>query len=100
MQPDLWSTALQLGIGGLSVAGIIYVSLKHTQTTREIQQDFLRTLDSRADKHEAAMTERESSLRQVEMSVRSMLTEQITKNTVALLDVTKVLGQVIRKLEN
>lgn len=88
MPTEFWSAGLQLGIGGLSVAGIIYVSLKHSDTTAKMQRDFL-----------SALKEREDSMRQVETSVRNMLTEQITKNTVALIDVTRVLGRVVRGLD-
>lgn len=98
--PSIWSTALQLGIGGLSVAGIIYVSLQHAKTQRDSQSQFLRALESQQEKHATIMEKREESMRQLENSFRTNLTEQLTKNTVALLDATKVLGRVVRHLDN
>lgn len=99
MSGDLFSTALQLGIGGLSVAGIIYVSLQHSQTVRELQDAFLKQLDERADKHERAMHEREVALRSVEAEVRTTLTGQIMQNTTTLADVAKLLARVARHLD-
>lgn len=96
---DLFGTALQLGIGGLSVAGIIYVSLQHSKMMKAMQDAFVHTLDQRSDKHESALRERESAMRGLEASVRAGLTEQLTKNTVALLDVAKLLGRVARHLD-
>ncbi len=99
MPTELFSSAIQLGIGGLSVAGVIYISIMHGKTMKEVQAAFLKTLDERTDKHEAALQERENTLRSVEKSVRDSFTEIITKNTVALLDATKILGRVARHLD-
>lgn len=96
---DLFSSAIQLGIGGLAVAGVIYVSLQHAKTVQTLQTYFLKAIDERADKHEKSMSEREIALRNVEVTVRNSLTEQLTKNTVILLDVAKLLSKVARHLD-
>lgn len=97
--PSLWGAALQLGLGGLAIAGLVYVSVKTSETQKKSQDAFLKALDDRADKHEKAMAERESALRSVEHDVRKNLTDQLTQNTVTLQDVAKVLGRVARHLD-
>lgn len=97
--PD-WITVLpNLSIGVIAVLGLAYVSLKHAQTQKTSQDLFIRTLDERADKHLVALEKREDAMRSLETSVRQSMTEQITKNTVALADVAKVLGRVVHHLD-
>ena len=88
MSSDLLTILPNLSIGVVSIIGLIYVVTQ-----------FLKALDERADKHEAAMARREEAIRNIETSVRASLTEQITKNTVILMDVAKVLGRVVRHLD-
>ena len=97
--PSLWSTALQLGIGGLSVAGIIYVSLTHSKTSKETYKEFLHQMQETAQRHAVSMMERETAMREVEKNIRTTLAEQIVKNTTALVDATRVLGRVVRHLD-
>jgi hypothetical protein len=84
-----------LSIGVVSIGGLVYVVAA-----------FLKALDARADKHDAALKERESRLRNVEEQVRVTLTEHITQAAVALRENaaimnqnTRVLERVVRKLD-
>ena len=88
MSPELLSVLPNLSIGVISIGGLVYVVLQ-----------FLKALDSRADKHEKAMNEREASLRNVEESVRVTLTEHITQASVALRENTRILERVVRHLD-
>lgn len=88
MSPDFLSILPNLSIGVVSIAGLVYVVLQ-----------FLKALDNRADKHEKAMAERETSLRAVETDVRRFLTDQLSQNTIALQENTKVMGRVVRHLD-
>ena len=78
-----------LSIGVVSILGLIYVTLK-----------FLKTLDSRADKHERSMQEREEALRRVEADVRESLYTHLSESTGALRENTKILSRVITHLDN
>ncbi len=78
-----------LSIGVVSIGGLVYVVIK-----------FLEALDQRADKHERAMQERETSMRNLEMSVRTTLTDHLTQASIALSENTKVLARVIRHMES
>lgn len=91
---------LQLGIGGVAVVGIIYITLNNEKNSSVRERLFVDTLIELSDKHAAAMKEREDSLRQVETSMRNIMAEQLTKNTIALIDVTKIFGRVARQLDN
>lgn len=99
MDSSLLTLLPNLSIGVVAVLGLAYVSLKHAQTQKDSQDAFIKTLDTRADKHESAMTHREQAMRELEASVRASMTEQLTKNTIALADVAKVLGRVVRHLD-
>lgn len=88
MSPELLSILPNLSIGVVSIGGLVYVVLQ-----------FLKALDVRADKHERAMAEREASLRAVETDVRRFLTDQLSQNTIALQENTKVMGRVVRHLD-
>lgn len=88
MSAELLSILPNLSIGVVSIAGLVYVVLQ-----------FLKALDTRADKHERAMTEREASLRAVETDVRRFLTDQLSQNTIALQENTKVMARVVRHLD-
>lgn len=99
------------GLGGLAVAGIIYTALKNSDTQKKIQDGFIKAMAEQSDKHLAAMEaqatrhltalqERENSMRQIEKSVRDNLTGQLTQNTVALMEVTKIMERVGHRLDN
>lgn len=88
MEPTLLSILPNLSIGAISILGLIYVVVK-----------FLEALDTRADRHEAAMQEREEALRSVEKDVRSNLYAHITQSTKALEENTKVLARVVNHLD-
>lgn len=88
MSADFLSILPNLSIGVVSIAGLVYVVLQ-----------FLKALDNRADKHEKAMGDRETSLRAVETDVRRFLTDQLSQNTIALQENTKVMGRVVRHLD-
>jgi hypothetical protein len=85
---DFLTILPNLSIGVISVLALVYVVLR-----------FLKALDDRADKHELAMQERETAMRSLEASVRQSMAEQLTKNTIALSEVTKVLARVVRHLD-
>lgn len=78
----------QLSIGVVAVLGLVYVSVKHNAAIDKQQENFL-----------AALKEQNLAFRELEASVRANLTDQLTKNTVALSDVAKVLGRVVNHLD-
>lgn len=88
MESSLLTILPNLSIGVVSILGLIYVTLR-----------FVKALDERADKHERAMSERESALREVEREVRMLIGNTMTAATLALQDNTKVLGRVINHLD-
>lgn len=99
MDSSLLALLPNLSIGVISVLALAYLSLRHGEAQKSSQDVFIRTLDARADKHALAMEAREASMRDLETSVRNNLVEQISRNTVALIDTTKVLERVVRKLD-
>lgn len=86
--PSFVSILPNLSIGVVSILGLVYVVIR-----------FLQALDDRADKHEVAMTKREEAIRNLESDVRRNLTDQLAKNTVALTDVARVMGRVVRHMD-
>lgn len=84
----LLSVLPNLSIGVVSILGLIYVTLK-----------FLATLDIRAERHEKAMTERETAMRMLESDVRKSLSLQLMQNTNAFQENSKVLERIIRHLD-
>lgn len=87
-EASLISILPNLSIGVVSIIGLVYVVLK-----------FLAALDTRAEKHEAAMQEREEALRGVEKDVRESLYKHLSESTNALQENTKVLARVVQKLD-
>jgi hypothetical protein len=82
-------TALpNLSIGVVAVLGLVYVSLRHNQALDKQREDFL-----------SALGKQQESFRELETSVRASLTEQLTKNTLALSETAQVLARVIRHLD-
>lgn len=100
MDAGFLSILPNLSIGVVSVLTLGYLSLRHAETQKKSQEAFLVTLDTRADKHEVAMKERETAMRGLEASVRTSMADQLTKNTIALTDVAKVLGRVVRHFDS
>ena len=88
MTPDIFLTLANLGIGGVAIGGLIYIS-----------NQFLIHLDKRAEKHELSMAERENSLRIVEKEVRTTVLLQLTKNTEVMNDTTRTLERVVSMLD-
>ena len=85
---SLLSILPNLSIGVVAVSGLVYVVIQ-----------FLHALDKRAERHEAAMAEREKALRDVEHHVRNMLANSLTQASVALEQNTRILNRIINKLD-
>lgn len=96
---EIFTILPNLSIGVVSVLSLAYYALKSNDRDERKHEMFIQTLDERADKHERAMNEREQALRNVEASVRENLTDQLSKNTVALTDVAKLLARVGHHLD-
>lgn len=88
MSFDFWSAIPNLSIGVVSILALVYV-------TRE----FLKELASRSDKHERAMNDRESSLREVERDVRNNLIGTLSDATSAIKQNSHVMERVVRHLD-
>ena len=99
MDPSFLSILPNLSIGVISVLSLAYISLKHAEAQKTNQDVFIKTLDSRADKYERSLQDRETAMRSLEVSVRNSMTEQLTKNTVELINVAKILARVGRHLD-
>lgn len=84
----LISVLPNLSIGVVCIGALVYITIR-----------FIMTLDSRADKHEKAMFERENAMRLLEQSVRQSLTEHLTQASIALAENTRALSRVIRHLD-
>lgn len=96
---DFLTVLPNLSIGVVSVCALAYVTLKHSDSTAKQREDFLKALDERTKRHEGAMFEREKAMRELESSVRQTMSTQLTENTIALADVAKLLGRVVRHLD-
>lgn len=88
-----------LSIGVVSVVALAHLSLKHGETQAKSQEAFIKTLDGRAEKHEAAMQERETALRAVEKEVRTEVSVQLTASTASLKDTAKIMQENSRIME-
>lgn len=88
MDPFL-SILPNLSIGVVAVCGMIYLSIRHSEAMERQQNIFL-----------VALEKQQESFRELETSVRTGLTDQLTKNTVALTDVAKLLARVTRRLDD
>ncbi len=86
--PSILSILPNLSIGVVSIVGLVYVVLK-----------FLEALDKRAVAHEAAMTERENVLRNVEQDVREKLVAVIAESTVVIRENVKVMERVVNVID-
>lgn len=93
------ATLPNLSIGVIAVLSLAYLSFRHSTTQKEMNSAYIKALDGHAEKHMKMLDERETAMRSLEASVRSSLTDQLTRNTIALTDVTKVLGRVVRHLD-
>lgn len=85
---DFLTILPNLSIGVVSICALVIITIR-----------FLNALDSRADKHEKAMQEREISMRNLEATVRVTLTDHLTQASIALSENTKVLARVISHLD-
>lgn len=88
MTPELLTILPNLSIGVIAIGGLIFVVIK-----------FLGALDSRADKHETAMREREVAMRSLEAEIRSTLTDHLTQASIALTENSRVLSRVVLQFE-
>lgn len=88
MESSLIAALPNLGVGIVSVLVIGY-----------IVKEFLKALDKRTQRYESAMTERESYLRSVESDIRTTLSENLFNSTRVIEENTRVLVQVIDRLE-
>lgn len=77
-----------LSIGVISVLALVYTVMR-----------FLKAMDDRTIRHEAAMQERETALRLVEKEVRNNLYTTLTQASLALQENTKALERVINHLD-
>jgi hypothetical protein len=84
---DWLSTLPNLSIGVVAVIGLVYISIKHNDALDNQRTAFL-----------VALSEQNKAFRELESSVRQQLADQLTKNTVALSEVARVLGKVVRQL--
>lgn len=88
MGPEFLSILPNLSIGVISVGALVYVAL-----------DFRKAMDARAERHEAAMQERENALRVVEKEVRTELVGALQKSTSVIAENGKVMERVVRHLD-
>lgn len=93
------SSAVNLGIGGLSVAGLVFTTVKFLEKMEAMQRRYLESLEAAAKRHEGAMKEREDHARDIETHVRQTVTTALTQNTIALTESAKVLGRAVNKLD-
>jgi hypothetical protein len=96
---DFLTILPNLSIGVVCIGALVYALVLFVKTLTTLISNHSRVMDERAQQHERAMEKREQALRDVETSVRNNLTEQMTKNTVALIEVTKIMGRVARHLD-
>lgn len=87
-ETSILSVLPNLGIGTISI-GVMYL----------ITTKFLEELKQRAAAHEKAMLERETALRNVELWVRSELSNIVSESTKVLMENTKIFAEVIRSLD-
>ena len=73
MEPTLWTTLPNLGVGVASVAGLVYVVIQFLAQLKEMRKD-----------HEKSMGERETAFRALEREVRTEIVGQLSQNTKAM----------------
>lgn len=88
MESSLISALPNLGVGVVAVLAIGYIVNK-----------FLIAMDERTQRHEAAMSEREAYLLQVESDIRDTLSANLSNSTRVIEENTRVLVRVIDHLE-
>lgn len=84
MEAGLLTELSNLSIGAFSVASLVYVTMRFTDT-----------MDKRSERHEQAMQEREEALREVEREVRTNILDKLSQNTIAFQENTKFLERVM-----
>lgn len=74
---------------------------------KALQTQYLQAFNEASERHEKVMKEREDALRNIEEKARLSLesnvrvqTEQIMKNTNAMMDVAKVMTRVVNRLDS
>lgn len=88
MSPELLSTIPNLSIGVISVLSLVYVTLT-----------FVKHLDTRTERHEVAMKEREGALRAVESEVRNNILTQLSQNSQVMAETSKTMERVMIHLD-
>lgn len=88
MSAELLSVLPNLSIGVISVGALVFVAL-----------DFRKAMDARAERHEAAMREREHALRAVEKEVRTELVTTLQRSTNVIADNSKIMERVVNHLD-
>ena len=97
---DFLSILPNLSIGVVAIVGLVYVTIKHSESSKHQRADFLKALDNRTDRHEKAMSERENALREVEKEVRNEISAHLTVSTSVIQEASKVMERVINHLDS
>lgn len=85
-----------LSIGVVAVMGMVYIAREFTRTIDRQAERTQDTVRMNAERHEAAMLEREHALREVEKDVRNNILGQLNQNTEAMKDTSKTLERVMQ----
>lgn len=96
-----------LSIGVVCVGALTYITLRFMDILKALQTQYLQAFNEASERHEKVMKEREDALRNIEEKARLSLesnvrvqTEQIMKNTNAMMDVAKVMTRVVNRLDS
>lgn len=84
---DFLSILPNLSIGVVAICGLVYVVVIHNKSQAGL-----------IDKNSEANEKNQNALRQVEADVRRFLTDQLSQNTIALQENTKIMARVIKRL--
>lgn len=99
MESSLWTILPNLSIGVIAVVALAYTTLKSRESNERQQTEFLNALDSRSERHEIAMKEREDHLRKVEFEVRNNILNQLSQNNQLMAETAKTLERVMTHLD-
>lgn len=84
---DFLSIVPNLSIGVIAIGALVYTVII-----------FNKSQTSLIEKHGQAIEKGQEALRQVEADVRRFLTDQLSQNTIALQENTKIMARVIKRL--
>src|SRR3954470_23697760 len=96
---SLLSVLPNLSIGVISVLLFGYTALQFLKIFDNRVEKHDRAMAEYAEKHAAAMNEREKAIRDLEAHVRNMLANSLTQASIALEQNTRVLTRIIHKLD-